>query len=219
MEEHLIIMKGGRMDLIVSEDSILNNDEISPLSLLELPIELQYGFSLRDYFLLIHNYPDFQEFNIYFNSYLETFYSENKIGCANACDYLNLNIQYSYIKDIQTPIEEEKNIYKKRKKKLNIEHFISFEGRWNENEDTLDICLTPLSEILDLPIKISNNMMTSSKTIQNENEYKEEHATNDASLNLFEFITGIIGEISLYGEEEERLNIAESIKNSIDLKS
>jgi len=199
------------------------------LSLLQLNIDLEEGFLVRDWFNLLINYPIYQKLDLFIPSFLDE-YNKCKIKeCINDNKLTEIVFQKIIFSENYEP---EKN------KLYECEIYIDIFATGPEKNINYGIGLKSIKEYLDLPMRLANGMICKtinilrevknieenekiSRTIniskeiknleQNDDIFKysvdtHDHLTEEVRVNynLFDFITSFIYEISFYGTPEKR---------------
>jgi len=190
------------------EETLLS-ENINVLSMLSITVDLEDGYTLRDYFKTILKYYQFQLLDNYFNTFITEYVSCPNFNCV--CD----DVKEIVIKKIITFTDSFKTSIEIN---AEIEEAIHVYGNSNDMNTTYSLSFIPLKELLDLPIKFKDaiycyeNFKNGFKSA----EYKQYEGKY--SYTLFDFITSIIYELSFWGspEEQERkknkiLNITKDI--------
>lgn len=147
------------------------------LNFLKYEIELEEGYTLRDWFNLIMNYSDLQKIDNYFDSFLEEFKSCPLEKCVSI-DMLYLQIRK--IIDIEI-LENEMEVYN------------DFNGLDNKNV-SLGLDFLPLDKYIDTPLKLEKGLVS----------YKNNYKQYKISYTLWDILHSIIWEISFHGTPKER---------------
>ena len=186
----LILKKDGR---IVSKDK--GKALKFALPYLSRNIELEDGYTLRSYFKTVLKFKELQSLDNFFESFIEEYNSCKKRGCT--CDDLEYIELYKEIgtsnESYGSELSEGYTVHGKATAKAMDEISGSYYA----------IEMSPLKELLDLPIKIAS-------TIFFDVDYKKEPYEQirkeypDHKLTLFEFITSIIYELSFHGTPKKR---------------
>lgn len=183
----IIIKKDGILE-IRSWDVEQNGYEYYRVSSTDVLKFLQYsaiienGFTLRDYFKIIENYPQLKELDGFFESYLKEYYKCPDSNCKDEkFDYLVLD----RIVDLQM--------------ESIMDSYISFGAIGTHEGEKVNYAveLTPLNDILDLEIKIGTGKVycPDQKVIINK---------PDISFKLWDIIHEIIWELSFCGDPDRR---------------
>jgi len=167
------------------------------------PIEIEEGFTLRNYFELIDYYQALQMLDMFFKCSLEEFKNCPKEGCRDSeIDYIVINKNIIY--ESAHTIEPTKNL-------VEIDNLLSDDGLIHIDElidDTIEvngynkeenqfygIDLSSLSQLLDYEIVIGNKRLFF--------DYHE-YVVDENNMTLFNFVKSIIWELTFYGCEENR---------------
>jgi len=236
--DKVILTKGGSI-IIKYWDSDMEEPEYKNIEItkihniynitknLNVNIELEEGFNMRDYFEIFNKYKILVLLvDPYINSYMTTY---NSIKEENVKDCLCTDIAHISIYNI---CEFEK---------MNGEYFFNssygLSGISTNQDGPYSISFIPLRELLDIPLKITKpyfgyvNYDTSNR--YNKNKEKElldpiNKINTDIQMangiSLYDFLTSIIYEISFYGdssETEEKKNEFHKICEEVegDIKS
>lgn len=167
------------------------------LDFLKYNVELEEGYTLRDWFHMILNYPNLQKIDKYFESYLEEFRL-----CPQSDCFSERMPSLQFTKTINITLY--KNDNKEEKLKNDVEIYNSFSGnRQNSDEPDWGLDFLPLKEYLDTPIKLGKGILIKEDhNLPIKESYKtEEYETTYA---LWDIVQYIIWEISFYGTPERR---------------
>jgi len=203
--------------ILISKDLNLyyynDNDEITydvidfrtPSFYLNKQIQLEDGFTLRNYFELIEKYELFQFLDTFFGNYLEEFNNCPSQDCKNTeINYIIINrhITYEDEHSFEPPklLNEVEDLVTSEDGLIHIDKSITNElivHGFNEKENTFyALDFNPLKDLLDYEIKIGETLLC----INNDHSYN----IQDTDINLFEFIKSIIYELSFHGSGEDR---------------
>ena len=156
-------------------------------------IELEDGYTLRSYFKTIIKYQELQFLDVFFESFIEEFKSCKKSKCV--CS----NIECI---EIKKEVGTSKESYGDELTECCILHGKAIDSK-EAGGDYYAIEMTPLKELLDLPIKIAPTLFYSvDNTKHPYKQFNKEYP--DHNLTLYEFITGIIFELSFHGTPTTR---------------
>jgi len=169
------------------ENTIIDKKFI--LSFLDISIEIEENFTLRDWFEIVLNYDLLQKLDLYFPSFIKEYKSCPVEKC---CDDIISSITISRIIELPENHNEE------------IELYIDVGGYSKKEDHSYSLSFNPLSNLLDLPIILKKCLIcyTPEKSVEYENIYT-----------LGEFIKSVIWEISFYGEPKERDKEFEKVKD------
>ena len=159
------------------------------LSYLDSEFELEESFTLRDYFTLILNYSALQKLDLNFPLYIKEFLLAPKSGCINN-EMSEIILEFNVASILSSGHIEG-----------SLEVYINVSGISNKEDGIrfgLDFC--PLDKILDLPIVFGDALVYKTK------DYIkiQDQQTENFSYTLYNFIHGIIYELSFYGSPENR---------------
>jgi hypothetical protein len=175
---HFSISDMNRITL-TQDGSIVENSRIAeadPLVFLSFAVELGNDYSLRSYFRMFEKYALLTKLNAFFPSYLEQYRSSPKNNCVyDAFDYLEFG---KTVEMIGFP----------GKPRLEIYHSL----RGICGTETCEIRSVPLENLLDMPVKLGKlrHIVFGDKV---------DVFGFDTVFNLFEFIDGIVWELSFQG--------------------
>jgi hypothetical protein len=178
-----------------SVERILSKLDI--LCYLRHAVELESGFTLRSYFKLIENYPALQSLDYYFFGYVDEYKEAPKKNCV--MEDIS-RIELSNVIDLS----EDEGV-------SDVQAWINFSGRDKTDENqgwALDF--SPLAEMLDIPIALSgcrvNDCTKQNLTTRKYKEY---------SFSFWEFLMGIIDEISFCGTSKDKKEMLEHLKKMV----
>jgi len=176
------------------------NSEWNILGFLNEVVELEEGFTIRDWFKLVINYSDLQKLDNFFPEFIEEYLNCPENGCVDTENEIN-EIEIQKIINIDK-IEDEKN-------ECNI--YIDISGNGNNYEGGQNIKfgieLLPLKNYLDVPLKLLPVVFI--EDMKNRNEAK-------INYSLFELITSYIYEISFFGTPRKRDEQSDELKKSVE---
>jgi hypothetical protein len=182
-----------------AHDSYLINDDEQILLYLSSHVELDNGFSLRDYFKLLENYHFLQMLDDDIQDFLDEYKELPKIGCLGAT-IVNLNLSTVFSIDDKA----EGNIC------------YGFDFYCWDGKDKQGIDLLPLSQILDAPLIIDNGEIehydSSDDVESNSNDNYNSESIKCRYINLFSFLKGIMEELAFYGSPKEKEDIFNTLK-------
>jgi len=159
-------------------------------------VELEEGFTVRDYFKLFINYSSYKVLDPFINSFLIEFHKCPEEGCIDPDKKIHTITFQKYI---------ELDKYDQENKNYNCEIFTSINGLSDEQSYGIDFWA--LKNYLDIPIKLLNGEYLKNTRIKKEDNTSEfKCITEELNVNytLFEFLTSLIYEISFYGTPEQR---------------
>lgn len=214
-------------------DFIFKNEQVLFL-LNENRFELVYGFTLRDLFKIIDVYPNLQLINPFLPYYIRKFKELPQIGCVNETvssihikpmiHYKHKLNEYDFEFNFEKIPETEFSTMKTKKTLTgkNEQHIysISFDvyGKSKNDDEEFAIEFTPLNEILDLPIFIEKNGSLNIAEEIDDNSLNFTHKKQIIcyeSFSIYDFISNIIGEITFFGDEEQKESEINKIKSQI----
>lgn len=165
--------------ILRSNGSIASNGKIvetDPLIFLSSQVELEKGYTLRSYFRMIRKYPTLSKLNVFFSSYMEQYVASPPSDCSyDGFDYLAFR---KTVEMIGFPGEPRLEIY-------NSLHGV-------HGTETFEIKFVGLERLLDMPLKLGKLK----HVVFGDNVDVFEF---DTVFSLFEFIEGIIWELSFHG--------------------
>lgn len=203
-----------------TKESFINPEHI--LFYLNEDIILQEKFTLRSFFKMVDLYDKFLSFHVNFIDYLnESKKISSETKRRNDIDFLSLMKVGSYgelnskdvleifdkteIPDKEKILDKEELLEEKTYKQLDF--IVTFSGKNIKSGYYEAIEFLPLEEIIDIPVKIENNML-----FINSKDYVGDYY----DITLFEFIMGIIEEIAFCGSPEEKVKQYEKFKDIIE---
>jgi len=170
--------------------------DVNILGFLQYSIDLEEGFTLRDYFKLILNFTELQNLDGYFKDFIEEYNKCPDEGCFE--DNMP-TIQISRLVQITKWNDKDKM-------KDSIEIYVQVDGSTTEeNGIPWSFGFSHLDKLLDTPIILKDttfyiddyNMSVQERTEQGFQTYKTDYT-------LWEFISSIIYELSWYGNPIQR---------------
>lgn len=89
--------------------------------------------------------------------------------------------------------------------------FVDLHATKDGDNETYSISMTPLNELLDVPVVFGRGTVTTfiDKEYQN-------YSDNETSITMFNTINGILDDITFHGSEEGKKEVLENIKNVMD---
>lgn len=160
-------------------------------------IVLEDGFTLRSFFKMVDKHKEFQLLNVYFKDFLDEYMACKVRGCT--CH----DIKY-----IEVYKEIDNSVYD------DMEDFTeSIVVHGTGNKDCYAIEYTELNELLDIPIKIAQ--LKYIKCFLTEKHKKSEIKQYDTPLSLYDFVTGLILELSFFGTPDNRRKQCKVLKERI----
>jgi len=208
----LLLKKNGLIEIMKQEE---NSDEYYPtgnyiakdskdLSILFVNSILENGFTLKDYFKIIIEYPIFQLLDSFFGPFIEEF---------NLCQedyYVCSDIDYITLQKV-TRI----NIWNDNSIDDEIENYIDVYGYNEKTETCYAIDLSSLKEIIDIPLKLGNHIFYKEiYNLSNSSDDKNISEEYETQFSLLDIIHSIIWELSFYGIPERRNKIYNELKES-----
>lgn len=204
-------------------------DPIHILFHLHEPIVIEEGFTLRNYFNFIECYPHFRLIDGFFDCYLEEYQNliTNCYDSDKEIDYLSLNRVMSYEEHRQISLEGIEEILPETDDKEGIEvsehiqYFISFNGMGKDGTTSYSIMFSPLKELLDHEIKIDKAIISIELPgeIEDYENLQDKYVTRrakDNNFTLYEFMKGIIWELSFCGCPESKEQKLKELEDNID---
>ncbi len=165
--------------ITLSQDgSIVHHGRIAgePLMLLNSEVELEDGYTLRSYFQMFEKYAVLAKLNSFFSTYLEQYRSSPKSNCVyDGFNYLEFSKTVEMIGFPGKP---------------RLEIYCSLHGVYGT--EMCDLRSVQLENILDMPLKLGRlkHIVFGDKVDVFE---------FDTVFNFFEFIDGIVWELSFHG--------------------
>lgn len=213
MEDGLFLLKDGVIlrGYYIEEiekwgKDFVDSDEID--SLRYYPIQLEEGFTLRDYFTLVMKYPDVLKYDRFLPAYTLEAKRAPKSGCNTLdSDISHLELEYTISVEDYHKIKEELEA-NGIDTNPTIDNGYHFFGRGNENNWGVEF--SSLDEMLDYEIKIGKKILYVSM------EDKEFTIEDDFRPTFQEFIQEIIWELSFGGLPDQRDELAEEIELRVD---
>lgn len=168
-------------------------------------VEVEEGFTLRDYFKLILKYQMLILLDPFFPSFLTEYKRCPKKGCYED-DMPSLVLQNTVSVEL------------KGGKVDGIENYFRFNGsRTDPKEPTWAIEFTPLHKLLDTPLKIEKTSVYITRFRGYKVVSNQEYINPETEfISLFSFVTEPIWELSFCGEPQERNNKKKEIDLSVE---
>lgn len=170
--------------VILQSDGALQRDGVSvaadPLRYLGYKVELEQGYTLRSFFRMIERYPVFAQLNAFFPECMQLYQACPDGEClAPGMGYLEL---YKTVEMMGFPGEPRLEIY---------HSLCGVDGK-----DTCEIKAFPLENLLDMPVHIGKlkHVVFGDKV---------DVLEFDTIFNLFEFIEGIVWQLSFHRSPKE----------------
>lgn len=234
MFHELLLTKEGFIKVIKHEKKKevvldLNPDKVLR-ALNDNQISLDDKFTLRSYFKLFKNYPILSTLEDWVDEYLEEVDTCPQIGCVSK-EMPNAYIQIKQIVELDTVkarrdyIDEKGEFNFNTKKLIEVNeklfstHFnVSMIDPDSEDDTQYAIEFTPLAELLDVPIRISDKVSVLKKATNRKGKMRLRQDTyeNESGIKLYDFITQIIYEVSFLGAPEKRDAEKEELKKRIE---
>ena len=176
------------------------------LSILTNVIKLEEGFTVRDWFKILLNYPAYQKLDLYIPFFLKEFNDCPPEGCLN--EDFDIIVFQKFVTLDNYELEKE-DLYE-------CEIFVDIYGMSLSGDTHFGLDLSQIKTYLDSPIKLANGFVSKTipilKEIKNVGEkktrrdYTYDYKNEEVKINykLFEFLTSFIYEISFYGTPEKR---------------
>uniref|UniRef100_A0A6M3IZ76 Uncharacterized protein n=1 Tax=viral metagenome TaxID=1070528 RepID=A0A6M3IZ76_9ZZZZ len=168
-------------DVILKKDGIISyNEDVvdvgkSFLKYLQYTIKLEEGYTLRSFFEMLVRYSNFYDLKPNFFPFTVEFLNSPKDGCIS--DYINY-----LIVDMTINIFRDEHDY---------EHYYNLYG--NDNKNYIPIDLIPLSDMLDIPLKIGLTYIDGIKY-------------GNLEISLHDFVMEIMYELGFFETPEKREN-------------
>lgn len=184
---------------------------ISPenvLSCLIYNVELEDGFTVRDWFRIVENYPKLQELDCFTPVYLQDAYKCPPSGCVNE-KYKDFSIFFK--KGVSTSNWDNDNL------ECDITIHV-FAAKSDDDPNVYGIEFWPLEESLDMPMKFLDGEIAE-ENWYNDFEGKKRMGAKlsprwvKVTYTLFDFITSYIYEIGFFGEPENRKKKMEELED------
>lgn len=211
--EKLIVKKGGFLEKQIWEYNNVKKKgeykyfkikEKSPTVLFYLNkvIELENGFTVRDWFKLVINYPALQKLDYFIDSYLEEYKICPQSGCINSENKINVIALQKIIK------------FENYEDNHNYDSciFIDVFGQ-TKDEIHYGIDFLHLKNYLDMPMKLLQGITYRESYKKEEKKDLKTERNNYEIINvyytLFDLISSFIDEISFHGipkEKDEKMN-------------
>lgn len=186
-----------------------NMDDSYLLSLLNTTVVLEEGFTVRDWFKFIINYPIYQKLDLFTLDFLEEYYDCPSKGCFDPDGKL--------MEVILQKIISTENYEPDKEELYECEIFMDIYGIYKDKDTHYGIEFTPLKEYLDIPMKLSNGLISKTTAILKEvkenkkkkktySDYTYDYKREDVKVyyTLFDVITSFIYEISFFGSPKKR---------------
>jgi hypothetical protein len=191
-------MKSGDIYIEEYEDGErISRSESNLFPYLNERVELEEGYTLRDYFNMLMVHKEFWSFDNFIPSFIEEYkncteYFKPELEYLELCKIAS----YEYVEgtgEIILPglFDDPFNGYK------GLDIYCNFDGYKNEEKYAIEF--TPLKKILDCPLKIGEN-----RIYIYEDKKTKEYSADDSNISLYEFIKEIILELSFCGTPENR---------------
>jgi len=219
MAKSLILEKNGSIlikDWVYDEEKDEGGwvtKEIPPddkiLSLLGYNVELEDGYTLRDYFRMVTYHDSLQALDLYFPSYIKAYEKSPDSGCFDEdMPTLQLIKMIHVIKWDNKPGEEDLED--------EISDYIDMNGsNPDPKEASWGISFIPLPKMLDTPIILQNAIyFVEDYKIPPGDKRNYEKDTYKGYYSLWDFVCAIIYELSWYGTPKETEKKGEEIKES-----
>ncbi len=181
------------------------------LSLLSYNVELEDGYTLRDYFRMVTYHDNLQALDLYFPPYIEEYEKCPDSGCLEE-DMPTLQLT----KIIEVTKWDNKPGEESFEDEIN-DHVNINGSRTDPNEPPWGISFVPLSKILDTPIVLKEAIYCvddHKRSPGDKKSYDEEIYKGNYSL--WDFVHSIIYELSWYGTPKETEEKSEELNESVE---
>lgn len=193
------IEKGKYQKTFVNFQDKENIDDSYLLSLLQYDVQLEKGFTVRDWFKLVINYPIYKKLDLFIPSYLEEYY---KCPLENCTDPDNNIVRIDFEKVI--------NFTKYKNLKLNhIDSYINITGRSEKENINYSLSFWGIENYLDTPMYLNKACIC----IEWDKEIKSERGV--VGYTLYEFLHSFIYEISFYGTPSQTEKESKKLKGVV----
>ena len=183
---------------------------------LAYPVDLEDGFTVRDWFQIVENYPTLQELDGFMEDYLQEYSKCPTSGCVDE-KYKDFSIYFK------------KSVASNNWDNENWECDISihvYAAQREADPNVYGIEFWPLNECLDMPMKFLDGEVARELWYLDKNDEKRMDKStliNPVKMNytLFDFITSYIYEISFFGlpgERKEKMEELEDMCRKIDAR-
>jgi hypothetical protein len=187
----------------------ISKDSKLLLHYLFYPITLEEGFTIRDWFKLVVNYPVYQCLDPFMSSFLKEFSLAPSKNCIDK-EIKKIEFKKMIVLDNFDTRPIKNKIYD-----CDISVWVC--GLGKTKKISYGLSLTSPNTYLDTLIVLSKGLL--SKTITNKNKETERndytYVNEDVKVtySLYEFITSYIYEISFFGTPEQRKNKEKELNN------
>jgi len=193
--------------------------DLSPeyiLRWLSYSVELEDGFTVRDWFQIVENYPKLQELDGFMQDYISEYSKCPPSGCVNE-KYKDFSIFFK--KGVSTSNWDNDNL------ECDITIHV-FAAKSDDDPNVYGIEFWPLEESLDMPMKFLDGEIAE-ENWYNDFEGKKRMGAKlsprwvKVTYTLFDFITSYIYEISFFGlpgERKEKMEELEDMCRKIDAR-
>jgi len=234
MFEKILLTKDGCVKLVetIKQKEIVSLIPKSKIlrALSENSIVLEDGFTLRSYFKIFEKYPILKELEDWIDEHIDEVKKAPEYGCVfkdmpKAYIQLSKNIELDTTRSKREIFDENgnfdfntKNIYVVDEKTATVNFDISMIDPESENKEHYAIEMSPLKELLDIPIIINREINVRKLSISKTGTYRIKSLAYDSEygVNLYSFITEIIKELSFFGSPENRQLEREEIQRRVD---
>lgn len=217
-----LIYQDPHEDITVDEDIVL--------ALLGANFQIEQGATLRSFFRMFERYPVLARLDPWISHLIDDISKLPDIGCRKSFDLLTLGRSIEAASKSKTPKmkfgerDKESGFVKAHfeyidKPYRNLQHYICLSGKKADDEENYSLSMTPLREILDVPLDVGGCRIILS---QDEDTFLDHF--NDV-FTLHEVIDGIIHEVTFFGTDEQKdeqaeelTRIAEKVDKQIERK-
>jgi len=185
-------------------------------------IELEEGYTLRDYFQMILNYPDLQKLDPFFPEFISEYYECPQENCVSE-DIKHLELNYIASYECEKTIELSEPLFDNGPQDMesHVDIFIDFFGMGTDDETHWGLDFIDLKDLLDHKIVLG----VAKVSIEKEGNYKDYENLKDKFIvkeskncgySLYDFIHTIIYELSFHGNKEQKKKRMDEIQKTVE---
>lgn len=227
------IKPDGTIEKRVPDNDLFYWDEIESSSVLgysTFSVTLMNGFTVKSYFKMLVKYPQLQLLDMWFIEYMKKYREVKDTNKPPVVDKLSLQRFFEYDQssidpsspDILESTTEEANglfsidtsnfVYNDNK---SINTYIHVFGESKDDDDTYSVSMEPLENILGCILEIKEKVMIQTHDPKR-SSYKSDEIETHGDVNLFEFVTSVISEISFFGNDDDKKKELDILKDTFD---
>jgi len=192
------------------------------LSYLHYSIELDEGFTLRDYFKMVINYPDLQKLDLFFTEFINEYFKCPQGNCiCEDIKHLELNYVASY--ECKKTIEFDEPLFGEKIQDMesHVDIFIDFFGMGTDDETHWGLDFLDLDNLLDFkivlgPAKVSIEKEGDYKDYDNLKEKFIVKESKNCHYSFYDFVHTIIYELPFHGNKEQKKERMDEIQESVE---